>query len=527
MPSALVAKLRKQPEVRDAEALAAWIGRYQKLRKAGVSNKRAMKLAGKPGGMKEGGVKAEDRKTGGGKSKNTVKLPNGEATYDPKTKTVSVPGPIPQGKGDREATLKAIKSFPDAEKVKIGKANPLSKSAVVTSLENMIAKQGGGKDKPEDKGGDKGGDKDKSNTVKLAGGGEATYDPETKTARIPNDAIGLANRKKSRKNIEAIEKAFPGVERIESESGTGMDIKAVKRSFGMQTEEPKPVGPIVGTPPKRSPAEISRLREEWERRRKEEARKQAEKEAKQGINIRRAQPFYDRSTGNVLLRAEQPREPTDKDRAKIMQEYPEARTFTWNGKEYPLKDAAPPLGEKAPVSRFISVPPGGGKRLDSVRSSLRTIGDVHDVEGLQPISLTTKLEKRGRLGTFSYDMRGRPVKINIASAKRPNTTFAHEVGHYLDMEGVGSKGSYASKDPNSEVAPIMRAIEKTPTVDRLRDMRANPERYEMPQQYMRYDGSVHEYTTKPSTDHLAYMSSPEELFARAYAQYIAGKGKDP
>ena len=63
MPSALVAKLRKQPEVRDAEALAAWIGRYQKLRKAGVSNKKAMKLAGKEGGMKEGGVKKKDRTT--------------------------------------------------------------------------------------------------------------------------------------------------------------------------------------------------------------------------------------------------------------------------------------------------------------------------------------------------------------------------------------------------------------------------------------------------------------------------------
>ena len=69
MPSALVAKLRRQPGVRDAEALAAWISRYKKLRKAGVSNKKAMKLAGKEGGMKEGGVKAEDRKTGGGKKK--------------------------------------------------------------------------------------------------------------------------------------------------------------------------------------------------------------------------------------------------------------------------------------------------------------------------------------------------------------------------------------------------------------------------------------------------------------------------
>ena len=82
MPSALVAKLRKQPEVRDAEALAAWIGRYQKLRKAGVGNKKAMKLAGKQGGMKEGGVKAADRKAGGKNKETGVDPFSDDIVYD-------------------------------------------------------------------------------------------------------------------------------------------------------------------------------------------------------------------------------------------------------------------------------------------------------------------------------------------------------------------------------------------------------------------------------------------------------------
>lgn len=60
---ALVAKLRKDPKVVDAEALAAWIGRRKKLLKSGVSAKKAGKLAGKEGGMKQGGVKG----AGGGK----------------------------------------------------------------------------------------------------------------------------------------------------------------------------------------------------------------------------------------------------------------------------------------------------------------------------------------------------------------------------------------------------------------------------------------------------------------------------
>jgi hypothetical protein len=42
---ALVAKLRKQPGVRDAEALAAWIGRFKKARKAGKGVAAAKKAA--------------------------------------------------------------------------------------------------------------------------------------------------------------------------------------------------------------------------------------------------------------------------------------------------------------------------------------------------------------------------------------------------------------------------------------------------------------------------------------------------
>ena len=46
---ALVAKLRKDPKVRDAEALAAWIGRVKKYKKAGLSTSAAMKAANERG----------------------------------------------------------------------------------------------------------------------------------------------------------------------------------------------------------------------------------------------------------------------------------------------------------------------------------------------------------------------------------------------------------------------------------------------------------------------------------------------
>jgi hypothetical protein len=58
MASALVAKLKKQAGVRDPEALAAWIGRYKKARKAGMSVAKAKAAAG--GGDSGGSPKTGD-----------------------------------------------------------------------------------------------------------------------------------------------------------------------------------------------------------------------------------------------------------------------------------------------------------------------------------------------------------------------------------------------------------------------------------------------------------------------------------
>lgn len=62
---ALVAKLRADPKTRDAEALAAWIGRFKRLRKMGVKPSRAMQLAGEEGGISRA-TRNGKRKTSGG-----------------------------------------------------------------------------------------------------------------------------------------------------------------------------------------------------------------------------------------------------------------------------------------------------------------------------------------------------------------------------------------------------------------------------------------------------------------------------
>lgn len=74
---ALVAKLRSDPKVRDPEALAAYLGRFKKARKAGMSVASALKVAKglkSGGGEDKGGVKKSD----GGKTPKSASESVGE-----------------------------------------------------------------------------------------------------------------------------------------------------------------------------------------------------------------------------------------------------------------------------------------------------------------------------------------------------------------------------------------------------------------------------------------------------------------
>lgn len=70
---ALVAKLRKQAGVRDAEALAAHLGRFKKARQAGKSVAEATKIARGGSPKKSGGALAERIRSGSGPQKSERK----------------------------------------------------------------------------------------------------------------------------------------------------------------------------------------------------------------------------------------------------------------------------------------------------------------------------------------------------------------------------------------------------------------------------------------------------------------------
>jgi hypothetical protein len=83
----------------------------------------------------------------------------------------------------------------------------------------------------------------------------------------------------------------------------------------------------------------------------------------------------------------------------------------------------------------------------------------------------------------------------------PTLTTIHEAGHFIDLEGIGAKGNFASVSGEPDMREVMAAIERTEAVKHLRGLLGG--------------------ATPGLGGYYQYLLDPRELWARAYAQFIA------
>lgn len=194
------------------------------------------------------------------------------------------------------------------------------------------------------------------------------------------------------------------------------------------------------------------------------------------------------------------------------------------------KAREPRLPPRIPVSHALElgkVPGMRSKIGKPVRDTIRIIDDVHGDGELSKIPVTIE-SGRVRLGGY-YRRGSRPVKIGISRKSfAPHLDFAHEIGHFLDHEGIG-KGAFASQsiaDPFLADAPGLRGIK--PLMDRIKASKAYKQLEGMKQAKPRQVESTlgHVITYKPDARYIEYLQSPQELFARAYSQWVAVRSKD-
>ena len=204
------------------------------------------------------------------------------------------------------------------------------------------------------------------------------------------------------------------------------------------------------------------------------------------------------------------------------------RYTAWRAGQFPLKDwaakrstpgwrdswvpAKPPAGfraaRRAPLEdrqlpwRFGR----GSKQLGTVpRATLKAIAQVHDLPLLTDPLRVLPLANAPRTLGGTFTPRGLTLHLNPNGMTKALTT-AHEFGHYLDWQMFGGGTAMASATSTApEWIALRAALISSPEVKALRAIASAP-------------GAPTEVVK-----HVVYLLREEELFARAYAQWIARK----
>ncbi len=182
----------------------------------------------------------------------------------------------------------------------------------------------------------------------------------------------------------------------------------------------------------------------------------------------------------------------------------------WN--EPALKEAlaaeAPPVREN-PVSGAIDLKVHGNLAKE-VNAALAAIDQVHDDGTLTQLPLYDT-ENPGLYGQLMPQATPNGVAAKYievrASGPWPALTVVHETGHLLDLMAIGAPGNFATIT-DAGMAAVLDAAEQTAAITGLRAQLAAT-------------GSAQ------TAGHLTYLLTPWEIWARAYAQFIAERSGYP
>jgi hypothetical protein len=151
---------------------------------------------------------------------------------------------------------------------------------------------------------------------------------------------------------------------------------------------------------------------------------------------------------------------------------------------------------------------------------IRHIDEIHGVPALTPIPVVLE-GSRLKPGAYEYARgSGRPVRIAVRpDSLTPRLTFAHEVWHFMEHQGIGQAGDYTT-DVDPHLRPVVAAIMRSKTAQYLKELQ-HRRRWlvEFPDGSQGYEEIDRSYVD--------YLLRPRELLARAYAQYITAKSGDP
>ena len=183
--------------------------------------------------------------------------------------------------------------------------------------------------------------------------------------------------------------------------------------------------------------------------------------------------------------------------------------------EIPPTSVAPVAsdGQSRPVSEALDT--SNLKHRDDkqqVQIALNAIDKVHNDGALPKIPIMPGAQ-RGSYGIFQFDMfTGKPYKIGIAHrGDHKALTTVHEIGHFLDNSGTQPRWSSQLTIENNR---IIQVAKQTNWWTQFR-------------QQVEDFGKSLDMPIRLDPKYLAYIRGEKEIFARAYAQFIAVESGDP
>ena len=177
---------------------------------------------------------------------------------------------------------------------------------------------------------------------------------------------------------------------------------------------------------------------------------------------------------------------------------------------------APPVTPTIPVSKAIALP-ARGQLVKALRSALDAIDSVHSDGTLPTVPVRTiRMDALGRLRAAVSRLGGAVIFRSIdihPSGGWPGLTIIHEIGHLLDMTALTvlmpGRGRFASA-----YSPAMKGI-----MDLIKQSSAY--------QTLLATRDVHaKQRDRDGVKHFNYLVLGHELWARAYAQYVAERSGD-
>lgn len=166
------------------------------------------------------------------------------------------------------------------------------------------------------------------------------------------------------------------------------------------------------------------------------------------------------------------------------------------------------VGDHIDLSRLPS------DKRDEAQRALNAIAATHGDGNLPDIPMRMfsepdrSEEAAYHPGDFN-DAAGDFIDLNV-KAKQPALTLTHEVGHFLDNRGIGGDNGGLESEIRDEDTSTGKAMTKF--------LRAAGESQS-------FQDGMDAYDKFPN--YQDYWTSPPEVWARAYAQYVANKSADP